>query len=479
MYPQSKCLQNLLQMPQTQYLLSRGFLSKEDLCYQGKIFYLTPSAILQLLALSYDAMLQPHIRKAIIWISEETAGFIILSAKQLEQVIKTPATLKEFIANISKAAAGSSEYKLCSFYKDYYKHSLKFIPTQEKITVADVKSFQQKINELQHLAKSPQVEKNRMLQLSCDALKAWFQHLCEPDLSTLEISAENYFQKYFTNEGKIIVSTKFEDKQTGKQAGCILNYTYKTINTPTIKTVSYHIKTHENGRTWECFNKSTLDLRELLVYYLLSYIGMGPKIHIFSNTKFEGDLYIALQDLRSTKVAEKKKFLLDLTKIETSEDISYEILKIEIIQRILRLTDVLSNTDNYAIVCINDRVYQAKVVDFTIAPNLYEHEYNPKLGFQHKAGLLRLPPVVSKALSSTVEKRRSMARTILAEFDSGTPHSSKPGRQANFENALQKAEEIVSQIARDHVAYVSQSALQEFELYCRHIKENYNCFRKV
>ncbi|CAO3640267.1 unnamed protein product [Cunninghamella blakesleeana] len=114
------------------------------------------------------------------------------------------------------------------------------------------------------------------------------------------------------------------------------------------KGITFYIKTHQHGAISSVPTKQELDIKELYIYKLLQHLGMGSGVHWFGTELFENSIYIATKGLETNHLTIKK-----------------EIIKLDIITRILRLKEVISNKSN--ILQHNDN--KGYVVDFRVSKN--------------------------------------------------------------------------------------------------------------
>ncbi|KAI3655531.1 hypothetical protein MP638_007192 [Amoeboaphelidium occidentale] len=139
----------------------------------------------------------------------------------------------------------------------------------------------------------------------------------------------------------------FAPKRSGVQTGFICHVSNGT------QTARYFIKTHQYGPTED--NPKSLkspDTKELFVYKLLHYIGIGPQVQfIIPSHGTKRTIYIATKDCCLT-------LLSNLTK-ETVNNTA--LLQLDLISRILCLRDCTTNSSNCG--QVGDK---AMIVDFRI-----------------------------------------------------------------------------------------------------------------
>ena len=139
----------------------------------------------------------------------------------------------------------------------------------------------------------------------------------------------------------------FAPKKSGIQTGFICDVSNGT------QTARYYIKTHQHGPTED--NAKSMqhpDTKELFVYKLLHYIGIGPHVHfIIPSHGAKRTIYIATKDCHLV-------LLSSLTK-DTANNTA--LLQLDLISRILCLRDCTTNSSNCGQVG-----EKAMIVDFRI-----------------------------------------------------------------------------------------------------------------
>lgn len=134
----------------------------------------------------------------------------------------------------------------------------------------------------------------------------------------MENSIKSYFDTIYIN-----CQYEFYNKSKGVQAGKIA----KIIDSKNNITF-YYVKTHQHGGT-SISTKQPLDIKELFIYKLLESLGIGSEVHWFEPEIFENSIYIATKGLNSNNINQDK-----------------EVVKLDVITRILTLDDVMSNKTN-------------------------------------------------------------------------------------------------------------------------------------
>lgn len=109
----------------------------------------------------------------------------------------------------------------------------------------------------------------------------------------LEGTAMRYFQDLFLENGqKIVGEPKFFTKKGGDQLGKQMRIEYFVgSNSEEKRTVDYFVKTHQGGAKSGQSSTRPLDPKELFVYKVLEYTGLGPKVHFILNRLSLGGFY--------------------------------------------------------------------------------------------------------------------------------------------------------------------------------------------
>ena len=109
-----------------------------------------------------------------------------------------------------------------------------------------------------------------------------FQYI-NAQLQAIDECARKYFQDYFTKENKEIKNIQFFPKKGGDQLGRRMVIQYLDTATKEQREICYHIKTHQYGSRGGQGNRKPVDPKELFIYKVLEYTGMGTKAHFFFN----------------------------------------------------------------------------------------------------------------------------------------------------------------------------------------------------
>ena len=233
--------------------------------------------------------------------------------------------------------------------------------------------------------------------------------ICEIHAERLEVCARLYFAQRFPNA----VTVQFLPKLAGMQMG---NLTRVTL--PDRKLLNYHLKTHSGGRlASNSAAAKRVDPRELLVYKVLEYLGVGCETH-FLHRSLE-DVFIATLDAGHADGSSFSTFQRatgihatcgdtiygetlwgslhsqlihhkDFGEIEDniqSDSIAQNFLlqmaSLDMISRIFRLHDLLNNVDNFGFCTSPTGMPCLKVLDFRIMD-----EANANVMHEHFGGFL-------------------------------------------------------------------------------------------
>ncbi|MFN7098044.1 MAG: hypothetical protein ACK4PR_10895 [Gammaproteobacteria bacterium] len=283
-----------------------------------------------------------------------------------------------------------------------------------------------------------------------------FQYM-NAHVEPLEDAALQYFDVLFEKQNKTIIKKTFTPKTSGDQLGRKLIIAYCDSEKKE-HNISYFIKTHQHGSRSDhsgsfSLSASPVDLKELFVYKVFEYLGIGPKTHFFFNPLSRGGFFIATQDLGFTKRTDKTKFFLtfskinetlNLTKIE--EEKIKGLARIDLITRIFLLTDVTSNSANFGCVSSNQSKEKWKIIDFRletqkqyIDDKIYEGFVagNGRYGYM---GVLRLAIIRHDG-----HERLNMGKNIINEFNQRDIDIKPKAHKLAFTPAIECAyEEIIN-----------------------------------
>lgn len=341
-----------------------------------------------------------------------------------------------------------------------------------------------------------------------DILYAEYHHFYQPllqninlDMTLLHKVAKEYFIELFKQEKKEIMDIEFNSKNSGIQLGTKMTLTYKEpVKSQYVlfkeeiskeKTITYYIKTHQNGSTSQTSSTQPIDLKELFIYKLLEFADYGPKTHFLFHLISGGGFFIATQDLGFTKTLNKHKvFTLFDEKVKACnidpaapchEEARKGMIRLDIISRILNLADATTNFDNFGLVTSATDDFQQnkwKIFDFRINVSPYFYT-NPEImkGFKAGNGAFRYE---SSNFMDYIFKsvdyqsiRMALSAQIMDELNEGQP--SKTGRKMSFLNALEKAhQEIVEYVsANSRHLNMNANALEDLTQFKEAVKQNF------
>ena len=195
----------------------------------------------------------------------------------------------------------------------------------------------------------------------------------------LEECATRYFKDLFSKTKRKIESIKFFSKSGGDQLGRKMRIKYTDEETKEEREIDYFIKTHQYGSKSGISSTKPLDPKELFIYKVLEYTGLGPTVHFMFNSLSQGGFYIATPDAAFAESKENQKDQVFMTLDSLKENIKdLDIKKMEtvmregfactdILCRLFCLRDVITNSGNCGFV-INklDDKYKFQIVDFIV-----------------------------------------------------------------------------------------------------------------
>ena len=298
----------------------------------------------------------------------------------------------------------------------------------------------------------------------------------------IENAAKIYFEKLFAENNIKIQKINFSSKPGGIQLGRKMLIEYSKENPQEIRKITYFIKTHQFGsKSGQCSTRP-IDPKEIFVYKMLEYIGLGPKAHFFFNLLSQGGLYIATQDAGYSKSSEKQKAkqfkTYELLKKELQNPPTQEVMKCltqaDIISRIFSLRDVTINDTNFGLVQTHEK-NKCKIVDFRIeTQNSYEYIDIFK-GYLDGNGLFNYCDELLIYILKTRSKidRVRTADEILKELASG-------GKRLPLASALEKAcKETVEYFNANNTLLgkgLTDDPKEDFNMYVKSIQTNFAKF---
>jgi len=208
----------------------------------------------------------------------------------------------------------------------------------------------------------------------------------------LETVADNYFHKIFPGS-----AVDHDTKDGGVQLG-----TKAKVSLATGEERIYHIKTHSEGRLSEKSSAAKLvNPQELLIYKILQYTGFGCETHFLQRSA--EDVYIAtldaghggsfemfvkaagrlgkggdeiygqslwgvLQDIHTDPAQNDWKAVeVSIQGDAIAQNFLIQVSALDVLSRILRLHDLLNNTENFGFLLKEGEFPALKVIDFRVA----------------------------------------------------------------------------------------------------------------
>ncbi len=301
---------------------------------------------------------------------------------------------------------------------------------------------------------------------------------------------------------------KLENKKEGRQLGYVVK-----VNTDTGKLLTYYAKTHSEGTFQdvpsEARSAQPVNYIELLTYKLLEKLGIGPQSHFFGRD--ERNFYIMTLDLainpktmeslgkfltfgKINKSEEKENYLGKLSEYkykakqnksdpdyvklineiendEKSKKFCYEITKMNLLVRIIYMTDLHDNSGNFGFI-IDDQggLKELKIVDMHAW--LGDHPTSVK-SFMTGNGIFvaatSTPSVIYAFKARDTKLRLQDAQNIMYN------------ELNNFESALKQAyDETVPMISKHYEddADKAEIEIEALEERCKGILENYDTLQK-
>ena len=229
----------------------------------------------------------------------------------------------------------------------------------------------------------------------------------------LQNAAKRYFQQNME-----AVDVSFKDKLGGDQLGNRIIVTLKDG-----QEITYHAKTHRGGlKSQHSSSSQPVDLKELLIYKVLDFSGIGAEAHFFYDDI--KNFYIATKDAGYDEFNKTQGVFLTYEKIK--EKISHEellknsdiingFIKADIISRLLLMSDVINNSANTGL----SPNSQFKIIDFNPPLNL---EYrNPGIFKDWLSGNNQYnysdPTVISILKNKNKEEKIYNSLTIFKELE--------------------------------------------------------------
>ena len=207
-------------------------------------------------------------------------------------------------------------------------------------------------------------------------------------LDRLKNIVGNFFESKFPNS---TITTS--DKMNGDQLGEVVK-----VTEPNGESTRYFVKTHSAGKKAEKSSAAKkVNPKELFVYKVLEYLGVGPKTYFTGRS--DTDIYIITKDvaaegtfdifetLRKSDAGKRREIWGRLEDIDTTQEtINYleieqslqgddasqnylkQVTTIDLLSRLMNLSDLLNNSDNYGFLISDkqDSKVSLKIIDFRV-----------------------------------------------------------------------------------------------------------------
>lgn len=310
-----------------------------------------------------------------------------------------------------------------------------------------------------------------------------FQYI-NAQVKPLEEAARKYFQQLFEHQEKRILNITFSSKTGGNQVGEKMHIAFQTADSERKQQITYYIKTHQYGSTSQHSSSKPVDLKELFIYKVFEYIGVGQKIHFFFNPLSLGGFYIASQDAEYTKNPDKAKLFhtyeqtRDTIQTNATEVTIQGLASLDMLARIFRLRDVTTNPANFGRVLVNTTKQKWKILDFiidTFASYGYDNIFE---GFRQGNGAYNYEGYLRHIVKDRdAIERMQTAMQVIDMLEGGVLRVGQGGkRKLPFFEAIDKAfDEIVvfSQQNEKEIGINLALALGDLEQYRTNVKENF------
>jgi hypothetical protein len=316
-------------------------------------------------------------------------------------------------------------------------------------------------------------------------------------IKPLEEASKAYFQNQLhQNQQEIIEEPKFFSKKGGDQLGRQMRIEYFDKTSKEKRTIDYFIKTHQGGAKSGQSSARPVDPKELFVYKVLEYTGLGPEVHFFFNHLSQGGFYIATQDCGFSKSIENQKnksfMTLEALKEKRKEDpktineLIHQMNNVihggfacaDILSRLFCLRDVLTNSGNSGFVLNKDK-FKFKVVDFSVIDTQGSYSSDSIFaGYLSGNGMFNYidDEFLKKYLKDVSEPEKiKLAQEVQENL------FSKTSKHLSLHEAIDKAAEEVFKFVNQNYLNLGISPIpldpsHDFNRYVKDIKSNYGKF---
>lgn len=304
----------------------------------------------------------------------------------------------------------------------------------------------------------------------------------------LKNAARQYFTQLFSEQNKKILQIDFAPKPDGDQLGQKMFIQYQAPDSENKLRIAYYVKTHQHGSNSRASSSKSVDAKELFIYKVFEYIGIGPKAYFFFNPLSVGGFFIATQDMSFTKQPNKTKFFHTYEKILKSSELQKSFLKkdeatyqalssMDILARIFRLRDVTTNSGNFGCV-LSDIRQKWQIIDFII-DSFGTYGYDDIFtGFKNGNGMYNYHGFLGEILRDRPEVDRIQTGfTVIEILESGRMrHSYDNDKKLPLLEAIEKAyAEIVDYISKNgkDIGLEVRPALKDLEQYKNNVIDNF------
>lgn len=304
----------------------------------------------------------------------------------------------------------------------------------------------------------------------------------------LKNAASQYFTQLFSEQNKKILQIVFAPKPDGDQMGQKMIIQYQPSNSENQHRIAYYIKTHQHGSNSRRSSSKPVDAKELFIYKVFEYIGMGPKAYFFFNPLSVGGFFIATQDMSFTKQPDKTKFFHTYDKIQKSSELNQSFLKkdeityqalssMDILARIFHLRDVTTNPGNFGCVS-SDSQQKWQIIDF-IVDSFEAYGYdNIFKGFSQGNGMYHYHGFLGEILRERPEAERIRTGVAVIEtLECGRMrHSYDNDRKLPLLKAIEEAyveiKDYINKNGKD-IGLEVMPALKDLEQYKNDVTGNF------
>ncbi len=310
---------------------------------------------------------------------------------------------------------------------------------------------------------------------------------------------KSHIKDYFKKMNYELQSIEIKDKTEGKQLGYVVK-----VKTHEGKELTYYAKTHSEGTLRDASSASTraVNYIEPLTYKLLDILGVGPQSHFFGRDI--KNFYIMTLDISTNDKMESLGDFLTFGKINESEEkenylgylvnykydrnqdkndsdyvklineiegderskkFCYEITKMNLLVRIIHMTDLHDNSGNFGFI-LGDKgqIKELKIVDMHVWPT--HHKTDPEDFIKGNTIFVaaKSAPSLSYAFKTRCTKLRlEDAKNVMNN------------ELKDFEKALNEAQNQITPMITKYYMDTEKAGIEieALEERCKGILENY------